>query len=339
MPSRLALLWTRLRERLARIFRRAPPRPGRFEQGSKFSWRGLLLVAPWIWPRRDYLIYVPAGDTRWRFRRRALLVLVHGCRQTAEDIATGSRITRLADALDCLVLLPKQNPRANAWGCWNWFDRRTSAGAGETAILAAQIRAVRRRYRVHRKRVFAAGLSSGAGLVAALTIRNSGLVAGAFLHSGIAAGAASSPMTALDVLQRGPDTDIVAIARAAREQGGTRAHAVPVIAVQGMQDDVVAPMHATEIIRQALAFARYPGVEAAPAPLPAPLREDVASTAEGRRVTTRDWHEDSRLIARLVLVEGLGHAWSGGDPAVKFFDPHGPAATELLRAFMADALQ
>jgi len=335
----LRQLWQRTRSFFARLFRRAPPAPGRFEEGSKFSWRGLLQVAPWIWPRRDYLVYVPAGHPPLFFRRRPLLVLVHGCKQTAEDIAAGSRIAQLADALDCLVLLPKQNPRANAWGCWNWFDHRTSAGAGETAILAAQIRAVRRRYRVHRKRVYAAGLSSGAGLVMTLAIRNSGLLAGAFVHSGITAGAASSPLKALEVLQKGPDTDIVAIAREAREHGGAGAHHVPTLVLQGERDDVVAPLHATEIVRQALAFARYPGVEGAPAPLPPPIREDVSVTGEGRRVTTRDWTEASRLIARLVLVDGLGHAWSGGDDSVKFFDPHAPSATDLLRAFMADVLK
>jgi len=330
-------LWLRTKAWFARAFRRAPPAPGRFEEGSKFAWRGLLSVAPWIWPRRDYLVYVPAGRPPLLWRRRPLLVLVHGCRQTAEDIAKGSRITALADALDCLVLLPKQNPRANAWGCWNWFDQRTASGGGETAILAAQIRSVRRRYRVHRKRVFAAGLSSGAGLVSVLALRNSGLLAGAMLHSGIAAGVASSPLTALEVLKRGPDTDVVEIAREARAHDEA-AHDVPTLVVQGERDDVVAPLHATEIVRQVLAFARFPNVAAAPAALPPPTHEDVVMV-EGRQTTTREWRTGARVLARLVLIDGLGHAWSGGDGSVAYNDPHAPAATDLMRSFMADVLQ
>ena len=297
----------------------------------------MLSVAPWIWPRRDYLVYVPAGHPPLFWRRRPLLVLVHGCRQTAEEIAKGSRITALADALDCLVLLPKQNPRANAWGCWNWFDRRTAAGAGEVAILAAQIRSVRRKYRVHRKRVFAAGLSSGAGLVSVLALRNSGLLSGAMLHSGIAAGVASSPLTALDVLKRGPDIDVAEIAREARAQDKA-AHDVPTLVVQGERDDVVAPLHATEIVRQVLAFAAFPDVAPAPAPLPPPTHEEVAMI-DGRRTTTREWRTAARLLARLVLIDGLGHAWSGGDGSVGYNDPHAPAATDLMRSFMADVLK
>lgn len=327
-------LWPLTKAFFSRIFRRKPPEPGRFETGSKASWRGFLALAPWLWPKRDYLVYVPQGHARWR--RAALLVLIHGCRQSAHDIAAGARITQLADALGCLVLLPCQEPRANPWGCWNWFDRRTSAGAGEAAIVAAQIRAVRRQYRVHRKRVFIAGMSSGAGLATTLALHHSPLFAGAFIHSGVAAGAATSPMTALSVLKRGPDTDVVAIAAAARARAGARARIVPLLAVHGSADNAVVPAHATEAIRQFLAFARYPGIAAAPAALPSPGRESAIEPEGGHRASISDWRHENRLIARLVLVEGLGHAWSGGDAQHLFNDPKPPDATALLREFMTE---
>ena len=107
---------------------------------------------------------VAAGRGHSRWRRVPLVVLIHGCRQTADDIAHSTRITALADDLGCIVLLPHQNPRANAWGCWNWFDRATTAGRGEAAIVLAQVRAVRRKFRIDRRRVYVAGLSSGGGL-------------------------------------------------------------------------------------------------------------------------------------------------------------------------------
>ena len=99
-------LWPRLREFLARLFRRAPQQPGRFEPGSKFSWHGWVSIAPWVLPSRDYLVYVPRGHARWR--RRPLLVLLHGCRQTPEEFAAGTRIAAFADEHDWLVLLPRQ---------------------------------------------------------------------------------------------------------------------------------------------------------------------------------------------------------------------------------------
>ena len=127
-------LWSRAKAFFSGLFRRKPPEPGRFESDTRSSLRGWLATAPWIWPARDYTVYVPRGHTRWR--RVPLVVLIHGCRQTADEIAHATRITALADDVGCLVLLPRQNPRANAWGCWNWFDQATARGWGETAIVA-----------------------------------------------------------------------------------------------------------------------------------------------------------------------------------------------------------
>src|SRR5437870_1215448 len=102
----LQKLAARIRDFFARLFRRKPPQPGHFVAGSKFSWRGFLSIAPWHAPTREYLVYVPASATeRFNFRRHPLVVLVHGCRQTPEEIAAATRITALADVHRFLVLL------------------------------------------------------------------------------------------------------------------------------------------------------------------------------------------------------------------------------------------
>jgi poly(3-hydroxybutyrate) depolymerase len=65
-------------------------------------------------------------------------VLCHGCKQTPEEIAQGTRITELADRLGFVVLLPRQKKSANPWRCWNWFDKRTMNGNGEAALPEAR---------------------------------------------------------------------------------------------------------------------------------------------------------------------------------------------------------
>lgn len=331
-------LWARAKAFFSGLFRRKPPEPGRFEAGTRFSVRGLLAVAPWILPRREYLVYVPRGHTNWR--RVPLLVLVHGCRQTPEEVAAATRITALADELGCLVLLPRQNPHANAWGCWNWFDRATARGWGEAAIVAAQIRAVRRNYRIDRKRVFLAGLSSGGGLASALGVRRPDLVAGAFVHSGIACGVASSPLAALGVLKSGADTDFVAIARSVRAEAKPDTLPVPLVVIQGGLDDVVAPVNAAQLVRQFLALNGHPAADlGANDELPPPDRTDTAATPDARVVTTSEWRVAERVVARHLLVDGLGHAWSGGDDKYPYNDRHSPDATALLGAFVRDPLR
>jgi poly(hydroxyalkanoate) depolymerase family esterase len=327
-------LWSRARDFFARLFRRAPPQPGRFETGSKFSWHGWVSIAPWVWPARDYLVYVPRGYVRRR--RRPLLVLLHGCRQTPEEIAAGTRIAALADARDWLVLLPRQTRHANSWGCWNWFDRRTAAGKGEAAIVAAQVHAVRRLYRAHPRRMFVLGMSSGGCLAAVLGLRHAKLFAAVGVHSGVACGAASSPVNALGVLARGADADIDAIATAARVETSARSLPLPICVVHGETDNVVAPSNAAELVHQFLVFngRLQPGADAS-AVLPAPDASETATLASGRTVVTDDYRVSGKLVARLVRVAGLGHAWSGGDGALAYNDSQPPDATALFEAFFA----
>ena len=326
----------RARKVVARLFGRAPPTPGRFIAGRKFSWRGWLAATPWMWPSRDYLVYVPRGHTRWK--RRPLIVLLHGCRQSPEDIATGTRIAALADKNGWLVLLPRQTTKANPWSCWNWFDARTSAGDGEAAIVIAQLRAVRRAYRVHPRRIFVAGMSAGGALAATLGMDPRQTFAGVFAHSGIAGGAASSPLAALDVLTRGADTPYERIAAAARARNP--AVLVPLCAIQGGRDEVVAEINAIQLVRQYLVRnGRLEPVDHPPAELPSPDAQTSQPAGAGRTMTNIDYRIGERVVVRLVRVPELGHAWSGGDAALSYNDPEPPDATALLGEFIVEQIR
>ncbi len=263
-------------------------------------------------------------------------MLLHGCRQTPEEFAAGSRIAKFADDNGWLVLLPRQTKHANAWACWNWFDRRTVAGKGEAAIVAAQVRAVRRLYGAHPRRMFLLGMSSGACLSAVLGLRFAKLFAAVGLHSGVACGAASSAATALSVLSNGPEADVDAIALDARGETSSRALPLPVCIVHGDRDQVVAERNSTDLLRQFLVFngRLAPNGEA----LPDADSRSVTQLANGRTVITEDYLVDGRLVARRVGVTALGHAWSGGDGALAYNDPEPPDATGLFGAFFAAQL-
>src|ERR1700737_3735670 len=173
-------LRTGARDLIARIFGRKPPEPGHFVSGSNFSWRGWLGSGPWLWPSRDYLLYVPQGYGGWR--RRPLIVLIHGCKQTPEEIAAATRIAATADENGWLGLLPRQGAKATPWAGVNWFDPATSAGKGEAAIVAAQVKSVLRSHRVHPRKVYAVGMSAGGCLAAVLGLRHPTLFAAVSVH-------------------------------------------------------------------------------------------------------------------------------------------------------------
>ncbi|OLE19796.1 MAG: hypothetical protein AUG50_02725 [Betaproteobacteria bacterium 13_1_20CM_3_63_8] len=310
-------LRTGARDLLARIFGRKPPEPGHFVSGSNFSWRGWLASGPWIWPARDYLLYVPRGYGGWR--RRPLIVLIHGCKQTPEEIAAATRIAARADENGWLVLLPRQIAKANPWSCWNWFDTATSAGKGEAAIVAAQVKSVRRSYRVHPRKVYAVGMSAGGCLAAVLGLRHPKLFAGVFVHSGVACGAASAPLTAMRVLTYGADTNYEKIGANARADAPRRALPVALLAIGGADDAAV------KLVQE----------PSPPNVLPPADHEATSTLPAGRTMTVSDYRDGSRLIVRRVRVTGLAHAWSGGDDAFPYNDPHPPDATALLAEFVA----
>ncbi|MEO8738972.1 MAG: PHB depolymerase family esterase [Casimicrobiaceae bacterium] len=331
-------LWTRVRDYFERLFPPKPAQPGRFVTGSKLSWRGWLGASLWVWPSRDYLLYVPSGYSRWK--RRPLVVLLHGCKQTPEDFAAGTRIAAMADHHGWLVLLPRQTDKANPWRCWNWFDPRTSAGDGEAAIVAAQINAVRRTYRAHPRRVFAVGMSAGGALAATLGIRHRGLFAGIVVHSGLASGAASSALTALDVMIRGADTPYERTAAAARGSAAAKTPMLPLLAIRGGRDEVVADINVVQLVRQYLVFNdRLNASDRPPAELPSPDAETTVQLADGRSFIRIDYRDGERVIVRLIRVPDLGHAWSGGDAALSYNDPRLPDATGLLADFVVEQVR
>src|SRR5262249_53364802 len=221
-------------------------------------------------------------------------------------LAAATRITALADERGWLVLLPRQKDSANAWRCWNWFDERTASGRGEAAIVAAQVRAVRRAYRAHPRRLFVAGMSGGGCLAAVLGLRLARMCAGVGVHSGVACGAASTPLKAMQVLATGADAPIEEIARRARERTSTRALPLPLCVIHGGRDPVVAPRNAIELLRQYLVFnGRMPLGTAGELPPPDASADTVL---EGERtMTTEDYRVDGRLVARLVRIPALGH--------------------------------
>jgi poly(3-hydroxybutyrate) depolymerase len=133
----------------------------------------------------------------------------------------------------------------------------------------------------------------------------------------------------------GPDPDGRG-ALAYERQGG--AHRVsPVIVVQGAADDKVAPRNAEQVIAQ---FAQMndladdgdganDSIDAV-----ADATEAVAEAPDRHPYTVLDYRSDAGgLVMRKVLVDGLEHAWSGGDPDGSFTDEKGPAASRLMWEF------
>jgi poly(hydroxyalkanoate) depolymerase family esterase len=167
---------------------------------------------------RRYLLEVPA-KTR---KRPALFVYLHGCTQSAADVAQGTGWSRLAREKGFVVAYPEQ-PNG---GCWDWFHSANQhRGAGEPSIIAGITEEVARTQRVDRRRVYVLGASAGAYMSNNLAVSYPDVYAA----MGILAGGPYS--LGLDSV---PDASGQAIVT----EMGPRARIVPVLVMQGTNDNV-----------------------------------------------------------------------------------------------------
>ncbi len=266
--------------------------------------------------RRDYLAYVPASAHQGL---QGMIVMLHGCTQDPADFARGTGMNALAEQHRLLILYPRQARGDNAQSCWNWFspgDQRR--GRGEPEILAQMAQDLARKHRVPQGRIFVAGLSAGAAMAVILGQSHPDVFAAVGAHSGLPLGAAKDVASAFAAMNAGP-------AAVVREGRGATPAATPTIIFHGTADHTVNPANAGAIAQAVLA--------AGPDQT---LLDQQSRTVGGRSVQL----EITSLMDGCVLlenwrVEGLGHAWSGGQPTGSYTDPQGPdASAEIVRFFL-----
>jgi poly(hydroxyalkanoate) depolymerase family esterase len=281
---------------------------------------------------RAYKVYVPAGKSD---APRAMIVMLHGCTQSADDFAAGTQMNRLADEHGLLVVYPEQAAHANASKCWNWFNPQDQQrGAGEPSLIAGMVDEVARTHGADPRRIYVAGLSAGAAMAVVLGETYPELFVGVGAHSGLPYGSAHDIASALAAMKGGRSAmpglnNLRREASAPRRRAGP---AVPVIVFHGDRDHTVQQSNGAHIVQQAKDAHDAQAGNAG-------LRESSQSgVASGGRQFSRTVHTDSEGHARIEswTLHGAGHAWSGGHASGSYTDGTGPdASAEMLRFFMA----
>jgi poly(hydroxyalkanoate) depolymerase family esterase len=251
--------------------------------------------------------------------RLPLMVMLHGCGQDANAFATSTRMNRIAMRERFLVLYPEQDRLANGHGCWNWFDTHSGRAHGESALIMKAIDQVCLLHPVDRTRVAIAGLSAGASMAALLVARHPARFKAVVMHSGIAPGTAHSTLSALGAMQGHRRTTPLAATPVTME-----AFWPPLLVIHGDADPVVSPHNGRAA---AQAWARAAGACAGKA----------RSVRRGKRypMSVTEYRRRGSIVATLVEVNGLAHAWSGGAMSKPFSDGHGPDASRMAWAFAA----
>ena len=269
---------------------------------------------------RKYKLYIPS---RYQGQALPLIVMLHGCTQSPDDFAAGTRMNLIAEEQTCFVVYPAQPSDANAAKCWNWFrptDQRR--GQGEPSLIAGITRQVMREYLVDPQRVYIGGLSAGAAAAAVMGATYPDLYAAIGVHSGLACGAANDLPSAFVAMRQGDLADVLEAGHVSPVLGNGQA--VPTIVFHGDRDTTVHPRNADHVIARSMRITNS--------------RKTVhRGRVPGGHAYTRTIHTDpsGRAVFEHWEIHGAAHAWSGGSPAGSFTDPRGPDATrEMLRFFL-----
>lgn len=246
-----------------------------------------------------------------------LVVALHGCWQTPEDFAQGTRLNEAAERRGLLVLYPAQMPRDNVSRCWNWFQP-TERDRGETGEILALVRQVASEHSVARDRVVVVGFSAGGFMAVNLAcaapdvVTAVAVVAGGPYRCGVGLEAAVQCM-------RGQHAGGEAAATACQATMGSRARPVRATLWHGADDSLVSPANLDAL---ALMFARLDGA--------------ATSTTERRSGALYSAYRDGRgrIAVETWLIPGMSHAWSGGDARGTNTFPPGPNATERILDFL-----
>lgn len=299
---------------------------------------------PW-WKQegdRNHVYESDAGSQRYQVHvppqhdgttRLPVIMAIHGCGMTGfgwNSMKSTTQFNDLADREGFIVVYPTQRIFRSAINCWNSGDpREQHRNAGEPALLAGVARQVIEDYNADPARVHVAGASSGAGTAVIL----------AATYPDVFATATSVAGGEYGLNQVDPDdptsTSPVYTARQAWSQMGDRARRVPLLVIQGEEDEVVPPIVATRLIAHWAAVADF--VDDGLLNGSQVLVEETTTVpaAQGRHPYTHLTlaAPDGRSVVESYLVEGMGHVWPGPAGDGTYTDHAGPDASAIVWEF------
>ncbi|CAN5316825.1 PHB depolymerase family esterase [soil metagenome] len=255
-------------------------------------------------------VHLPA---RWA-ESRALVVVLHGCTQTAAGYDHGSGWSRLADEHGFALLFAEQRRTNNPNLCFNWFSPQdTARDSGEALSIRQMVAAVVDSHAIDPTHIFVTGLSAGGAMTSVMLATYPELFAGGAIIAGIAYGIAANMSQALEAMGgRGAGHRAADLAAPVRGASGHEGRWPTVSVWQGTADTTVSPANADAILAQWLSIHGIAGE--------AIEQEMVAG--HPRRV----WRDkDGRAVIEDYRITGMGHGTplaTSGEAACGATGPH-----------------
>jgi poly(hydroxyalkanoate) depolymerase family esterase len=225
----------------------------------------------------------------------ALVVVLHGCTQTAAGYDACAGWSPLGEEFGFYVLLPQQNRTNNANLCFSWFSKRDIArDEGEAMSIRQMIAEVTAKHPIDSKRVFITGLSAGGAMANVMMATYPEIFAGGSIIAGLPYGVASSVPEAFDRMRGHGLSDKNRLRTDLLDAPGKAARWPPVSLWHGAADRTVACANSEAIVEQWMAVH---AVEELP---------DKVET--NGRITMKTWLDRSGQPAIILrIISGMDH--------------------------------
>lgn len=260
-----------------------------------------------------------------------LVVVLHGCIQTAAGYDHGSGWSTLADRHGFALLYPEQRTANNANRCFNWFEPGDIVrDGGEVASIRHMIAHLVATHRLDAERVFVTGLSAGGAMAAAMLATYPEVFAGGAIVAGLPYGVASSVNEALQRMRGIGMPSDVALAERIRAAAPAPARWPTLSVWHGTADHTVAPVNMEAVVAQ---WSPLLGVHG----------QSVLDTVDGQE--RRRWSDGhGRAVLEAYTIKGLAHgapidpnAPDGCGAAMPYMLPAGINSTRHIAAFWSIA--
>jgi poly(hydroxyalkanoate) depolymerase family esterase len=235
--------------------------------------------------------YVPTN----RQPSPALVVVLHGCGQTAAGYDLGAGWSTLARHYGFALLMPEQQRANNISTCFNWFRSDDIArDRGEAGSIREMIARMVADHHIDKCRIFITGLSAGGAMTAAMLANYPELFAAGAIIAGLPFGVAGTLRDALYEMHHStarPPEELGDLVRRASQHTGPW----PRLSVwHGSADRTVHPANADEIVKQWLDLHQLP---------PAPMSQGVVD-GYPREVW---WNADGETVVESYTITNMAH--------------------------------
>lgn len=181
-----------------------------------------------------------------------LVLVLHGCGQTAEDIARLTGWNKLADKNEFILIYPQQKVANNINACFNWFkDSDVDKGEGESESIYQMMEYAFKHFTIDKQKIFITGVSAGGAMSIAIAATHPDLINTAAIFAGGPYKLATTPMQGFNSLIGNRELTQKELVEKVREQN--ESYKIPyckLIVYQGQHDPIVNPKNAELLIKQ-----------------------------------------------------------------------------------------